>query len=262
MEIAMLGLGRMGANMARRLLRDGHRVVVWNRTYAKAEELAAEGAEPVRELTDVVAALAGPRVIWLDAAPRRANPGGDRRARPAARRGRHPHRRRQLTVPARRRARRRAGAARHPLPGCGHERRRLGPRYRLLPHGRRRPVRLRPHRPAASHAGAARSRLRLHGRSRQRPFRQDGPQRHRVRTHAGLCRGFRAARSDGLGSRPGGDRRLMEQRQRGALLAPRAGRRRLPQGSWPAGHQRLRRGLRAKAAGRSSKRSPTASRCP
>ena len=65
MELAMVGLGRMGGNMARRLLRGGHRVVVWNRTYAKAEELAGEGAEPVRELTDVVAALQTPRVIWL-----------------------------------------------------------------------------------------------------------------------------------------------------------------------------------------------------
>jgi 6-phosphogluconate dehydrogenase len=40
-------------------------VVVWNRTYAKAEELGAEGAEPVRTLSDVVAALPQPRVIWL-----------------------------------------------------------------------------------------------------------------------------------------------------------------------------------------------------
>ena len=65
MDIAMVGLGRMGGNMARRLLRGGHRVVVWNRTYAKAEELGAEGAEPVRQLTDVVAALEAPRVIWI-----------------------------------------------------------------------------------------------------------------------------------------------------------------------------------------------------
>jgi len=65
MDVAMVGLGRMGGNMARRLLRGGHRVVVWNRTFAKAEELGAEGAEPVRELADVVAALAPPRVIWL-----------------------------------------------------------------------------------------------------------------------------------------------------------------------------------------------------
>jgi 6-phosphogluconate dehydrogenase len=65
MDVAMVGLGRMGGNMARRLLRDGHRVVVWNRTYAKAEELGAEGAEPVRQLADVVAALEAPRAIWI-----------------------------------------------------------------------------------------------------------------------------------------------------------------------------------------------------
>ena len=65
MDVAMIGLGRMGANMARRLLRGGHRVVVYNRTFARAEELVAEGAEPVRELADVVAALQAPRVVWL-----------------------------------------------------------------------------------------------------------------------------------------------------------------------------------------------------
>jgi len=65
MDVAMVGLGRMGGNMARRLLRGGHRVVVWNRTWAKAEELGAEGAEPVRELADVVKALQPPRAIWL-----------------------------------------------------------------------------------------------------------------------------------------------------------------------------------------------------
>ncbi len=65
MDVAMVGLGRMGANMARRLIRGGHRVVVWNRTYAKAKELGAEGAEPVRELTDIVGALDAPRAIWI-----------------------------------------------------------------------------------------------------------------------------------------------------------------------------------------------------
>ena len=65
MDVAMVGLGRMGGNMARRLLRGGHRVVVWNRTYAKAEELGAEGAEPVKGLTDVVKALQAPRAIWI-----------------------------------------------------------------------------------------------------------------------------------------------------------------------------------------------------
>jgi 6-phosphogluconate dehydrogenase len=65
MDVAMVGLGRMGGNMARRLLRGGHRVVVWNRTFAKAEELGAEGAEPVKELSDVVKALQAPRAIWI-----------------------------------------------------------------------------------------------------------------------------------------------------------------------------------------------------
>jgi 6-phosphogluconate dehydrogenase len=65
MDVAMVGLGRMGGNMARRLVRGGHRVVVWNRTYAKAEALGAEGAEPVRELVDVVKALQPPRAIWI-----------------------------------------------------------------------------------------------------------------------------------------------------------------------------------------------------
>jgi 6-phosphogluconate dehydrogenase len=65
MDVAMIGLGRMGANMARRLLRGGHRVVVWNRTYAKAQELESEGATAVKELTDVPKALQGPRVLWF-----------------------------------------------------------------------------------------------------------------------------------------------------------------------------------------------------
>ena len=65
MDVAMIGLGRMGANMARRLLRGGHRVVVWNRTFEKAQELEGDGAEAVRELTDVPKALHGPRVLWF-----------------------------------------------------------------------------------------------------------------------------------------------------------------------------------------------------
>jgi 6-phosphogluconate dehydrogenase len=65
MDVAMIGLGRMGANMARRLLRGGHRVVVWNRTYEKAQELEGEGAQAVRLLTDVPKALTAPRVLWF-----------------------------------------------------------------------------------------------------------------------------------------------------------------------------------------------------
>ena len=42
MKLGMIGLGRMGGNMARRLLRSGHRVILWNRTTETAEKLKAE----------------------------------------------------------------------------------------------------------------------------------------------------------------------------------------------------------------------------
>ncbi|PDV98392.1 phosphogluconate dehydrogenase (NAD(+)-dependent, decarboxylating) [Candidatus Chloroploca asiatica] len=66
MEIGLIGLGRMGANMAIRLLQGGHRVVVYNRTVAKAEELAAEhGAIAATTLEELVEALPSPRIVWL-----------------------------------------------------------------------------------------------------------------------------------------------------------------------------------------------------
>ncbi|HEY3398465.1 MAG TPA: decarboxylating 6-phosphogluconate dehydrogenase [Armatimonadota bacterium] len=65
MQIAMVGLGRMGLNMARRLLRSGHQVVAYNRTYAKTEELIAEGATGVRELAELVTQMTAPRAVWL-----------------------------------------------------------------------------------------------------------------------------------------------------------------------------------------------------
>jgi 6-phosphogluconate dehydrogenase len=65
MELAMVGLGRMGGNMARRLLLGGHRVVVWNRTFAKAQELESAGAEAVERLEDIPGKLAAPRAIWF-----------------------------------------------------------------------------------------------------------------------------------------------------------------------------------------------------
>jgi 6-phosphogluconate dehydrogenase len=65
MKIAMVGLGKMGMNMAIRLLRDGHQVVAYNRTFDKTQGLAAEGAEPVETLEQMVRALPRPRVVWL-----------------------------------------------------------------------------------------------------------------------------------------------------------------------------------------------------
>lgn len=64
-EIAVVGLGRMGSGIARRLLAAGHRVVVTNRSAAPVEELSAEGAVGVLARSDAVAALDAPRVVWL-----------------------------------------------------------------------------------------------------------------------------------------------------------------------------------------------------
>jgi 6-phosphogluconate dehydrogenase len=67
MEIAMLGLGRMGGNMARRLLQGGHRVVLWNRSVEPAEEIVAEtgSGQIARSLEEAAGLLAAPRAVWL-----------------------------------------------------------------------------------------------------------------------------------------------------------------------------------------------------
>ena len=65
MRIAMLGLGRMGANIARRLMRGGHEVVVFGRDPADVAQLAGEGATGANSLEEVVAALTSPRIFWV-----------------------------------------------------------------------------------------------------------------------------------------------------------------------------------------------------
>jgi 6-phosphogluconate dehydrogenase len=65
MELGMIGLGRMGANMVRRLLRDGHRCVVFDRSPKAVQELAAEQAVGASSLAEFVNALAKPRAVWL-----------------------------------------------------------------------------------------------------------------------------------------------------------------------------------------------------
>jgi len=65
MQIGMVGLGRMGANMVRRLLKGGHECVVFNRSPAPVQELANEGAVPSASLKDLVSKLKKPRTVWL-----------------------------------------------------------------------------------------------------------------------------------------------------------------------------------------------------
>ncbi|WP_155370838.1 phosphogluconate dehydrogenase (NAD(+)-dependent, decarboxylating) [Catellatospora vulcania] len=65
MQLGMIGLGRMGANLVRRLMRDGHHCVVYDVNAAAIAELEAEGAVGATSLADLVAKLDKPRSVWL-----------------------------------------------------------------------------------------------------------------------------------------------------------------------------------------------------
>ena len=65
MRIAVIGLGRMGGNISRRLMRGGHEVVAFDRNAENVRELAAEGAARRSSLEDAAAQLEAPRIFWL-----------------------------------------------------------------------------------------------------------------------------------------------------------------------------------------------------
>ena len=65
MQLGMIGLGRMGANMVRRLVRNRHTCVVYDRNPDAVTELAAEGALGAASLKELVGKLSKPRAIWL-----------------------------------------------------------------------------------------------------------------------------------------------------------------------------------------------------
>ena len=65
MQLGMIGLGRMGGNMVRRLLRAGHDCVVWDHHAKNIEALTAEGAVGSADLEQFVARLAPPRAVWI-----------------------------------------------------------------------------------------------------------------------------------------------------------------------------------------------------
>src|SRR5215468_3702123 len=65
MQIGMIGLGRMGANMVRRLLKNGQTCIVFDRSPNAVENLAKEKAIGATSLADLVAKLERPRAIWL-----------------------------------------------------------------------------------------------------------------------------------------------------------------------------------------------------
>ena len=65
MQIGMIGLGRMGSNMVRRLLRDGHECVVFDRSDVAMQSLVQEGATPANGLREFLDKLSVPRAVWL-----------------------------------------------------------------------------------------------------------------------------------------------------------------------------------------------------
>lgn len=65
MQIGMIGLGRMGANMVRRLQKAGHQCVVFDRSAEAVQTLAKEGMTPASSLQDFVSKLSTPRAVWL-----------------------------------------------------------------------------------------------------------------------------------------------------------------------------------------------------
>ena len=186
MKIGMVGLGKMGGNMAARLRRrrargrglrpaqrrrpTWTRCPSWCETPRRAAGGVGDGAggRPHRAgRRPTLGGLLAPGDVVID--------GGNSNWHDSVRRGA------------------RAGRAGHRLHRRRHERRGVGPRRGLLPDGRRH-RRARRRRPAAvRRAQAAGRRVRPRRPGRHRALHQDGPQRHRVRAHAGLRRGLRAA---------------------------------------------------------------------
>ncbi len=65
MQLGMIGLGRMGANIVRRLMRDGHECVVYDVNAAAITELEGEGAVGARSLQEMAQKLQAPRAVWV-----------------------------------------------------------------------------------------------------------------------------------------------------------------------------------------------------
>jgi 6-phosphogluconate dehydrogenase len=65
MQLGMVGLGRMGGNIARRLHRAGHQCVIYNRTQEPVPQLAADGLIPAADLPSLVKKLDAPRAVWI-----------------------------------------------------------------------------------------------------------------------------------------------------------------------------------------------------
>ena len=102
MQLGMIGLGRMGANLVRRLMRDGHECVAYDVSKPPIDELAGEGATGAYSLAEFVAKLEPPRAVWI-MVPAAFVDDTIEKLVEHLEAGRHHHRRRQLVLPRRRR---------------------------------------------------------------------------------------------------------------------------------------------------------------
>ena len=223
MELGFIGLGRMGMNMVIRLVRGGHRVVVYNRS-----------PEKVREATGTAPSARRPWRTWSRSS-RGRGPSGSWCPPGAATQdmidtvARHLDRD-DIVIDG-------GNTNFHDDVRRAEALKQLGLRYMdvgtsggiwglqvgyCLMVGRRRGGL--PSSRAALPDARARERLRPHGRPRRRPLREDGPQRHRVRHDAGHRGGLRADAQEPVRARAPADRRPLDAGQRRALLAGRAGR--------------------------------------
>src|ERR1044071_3831373 len=65
MQLAMIGLGKMGGNMTERLLRNGHQVVAFDRAADVVDKYAKLGANPAKDTPGVLGQLQSPRIVWI-----------------------------------------------------------------------------------------------------------------------------------------------------------------------------------------------------
>ena len=246
MQLAMIGLGRMGGNMVQRLLRGGHELVVFDRSTGRRAELREAGRHGARRTSpSVVPQLRAPRVVWVmvpAGAPTESTiaelvPALSSRATSSSTAAT-----RTSTTPCAARRSSRQQGIEFIDAGTSGGIWGLEVGYCLMVGGAPEAVQqLR----AALQVARAGGRLRARRAAGRRPLRQDGPQRHRVRHDAGLRRGLRDhARSRSFRPRPA--RRSPGSGSTAASCAPGCW-------SWPSApssrtptrrHQGLRRRLR------------------
>ncbi len=65
MQLGIVGLGRMGGNIAKRLMRDGHECVVWDRSAESIADTVKAGAKGAKDLADLVGQLTAPKTVWI-----------------------------------------------------------------------------------------------------------------------------------------------------------------------------------------------------